>query len=266
MTEGDLFSAGFAWDDVTADATSIATPSKPAVSQASAALSQGVATPVATGHAPGFAADFSWGGDSVASVASVATGDVYGTVSQTAAQTFATANATQETADFCASAPNIDHAVADVASVANWTIGIERLSGARCPAELNPATWRGLVMDARMLLQNWGGDLISMGWTTLEVFGVNRSPAARRLDVPGLIYFLKGRQVEAIDADTALIRENRRDTMTFQRRLVAPGGVPIWNWTGEARQRGVVGMAGGGKRFQRVPPHPRHVNPDQGER
>lgn len=117
-------------------------------------------------------------------------------------------------------------------------------------------------MDARMLLQNWGADLIGMGWTTLEVFGVNRNPASRRLDVPGLIHFLHGRQVEAIDADTALIRENRRDTMTFQRRLVAPGGVPIWNWTGEARQRGAVGMAGGGSAFSAYPLTPRHVNPD----
>lgn len=85
-------------------------------------------------------------------------------------------------------------------------------------------------MDARLVLQNWGSDLVALGWSTLDVFGVNRDPRHRRLDIPGLVYLLHGRPVEAIDRDTALIRATRNDTMTFRRSLVAPGGVPVWAW------------------------------------
>jgi len=98
------------------------------------------------------------------------------------------------------------------------------------PDGLPEIEWRQMVMDARRTIQNWGADFVAFGWTTLQVFGVNRDPRHRRLDVLGLVYLLRGRPIEAIDADTALIRSARGDTTTFYRRLVAPGGVAAWDW------------------------------------
>lgn len=148
----------------------------------------------------------------------------------------ATIAATLESADFRGfeAPPATD--VANVASVASWKAGIDRLADGRRPDAFENRAWAVLVSDARMLLQNWGADLFALGWGTLEVFGGNRNPRARRLDIPGLLPLLRGRPVEAIDADTALIRANRNDMMTFQRRLVAAGGVPVWDWVLEAQQ------------------------------
>jgi hypothetical protein len=167
-----------------------------------------------------FGGDFGWNSPAVATVSPDA----------------ATKPATPETAVFCGVEAQTDPHVANVASVAAWKLGVERLSAGRRPANFNPRAWNILVSDARLLLQNWGADFVKLGWTTLEVFGVNRDPRARRLDIPGLLPVLHGRPVEAIDADTALIRANIRDTLTYQRKLVFPGGVPVWDWVGEARQ------------------------------
>lgn len=223
-----MFSAGFAWDGVADDATPVATPSHAPIPARSSAVSHDAATAFATAPSSGFA----W---EDGAVAGVATGGAPRNASQTAAVAGATPDATPKTADFRASAPLGGASVADVASVANWSEGVAILSRGRCPDGLRTETWREIQMDARLVLQNWGSDLVALGWTTLEVFGVNRDPRHRRLDIPGLVYLLHGRPVEAIDRDTALIRATKNDTMTFRRRLVAEGGIPVWAWVGGQR-------------------------------
>lgn len=230
---GDLFSAGFAWDDVAPAATPPATRSPAPAAAPAAPLSQVAATPAATLDAPSFSGGFAWGADGVASVAGVANGGAGGEVSQDRVAVHATPAATPESPDFRGVQAPIAPAVANVASVANWAAGVERMARGYCPDGLRETEWRQMVMDARSTLQNWGADFIALGWTTLEVFGVNRNPRARRLDIPGLVYLLHGRPVEAIDRNTATIRANPRDCMTFQRGLVAPGGIPIWEWAAE---------------------------------
>jgi hypothetical protein len=234
VTDGDLFSAGFAWGDATGPSEIRPTPAP--------VVSQSVATASATAEAPDFSANFAWESDAVADVADVADvaekdiGSSDTVVSHAGVADVATPDATPETAVFCGSQGGSTSSVASVASVANWKLGIELMANGRRPEGMQERAWRELVMDARILLQNWGPDLVELGWTTLEVFGVNPNWRHRRLDVPGLAYLLRGRPVEAIDADTALIRANRVDTMTFQRRLIAAGGVPVWNWIEGARQ------------------------------
>lgn len=232
MIGGDLFSAGFAWaDDATGPSESRPTP-EPVVSQVAA-------TARATPETPDFSANFAWESDAVANVAAVAekgVGNSEAPLSQEGVANAATPDATPETTVFCGSEPRSTHSVASVASVANWKIGVDLMANARAPDGMQVRAWRELVMDARILLQNWGPDLVALGWTTLEVFGVNPNWRHRRLDVPGLAYLLRGRPVEALDRDTALIRANRVDTMTFQRRLIAAGGVPVWDWIEGARQ------------------------------
>ena len=230
----DLFSAGFAWDDVAPAATPPATRQPAPVAAAAASLSQVAATPAATLDAPSFTGGFAWPAEGVASVAGVAKADAGGEVSQCPVAVPATPAATSKSADFRAVQPPIAPAVANVASVANWAAGVERMARGYCPGGLRETEWRQMVMDARSTLQNWGADFIALGWTTLEVFGVNRNPRARRLDIPGLVYLLHGRPVEAIDRNTATIRANSRDCLTFQRELVAPGGIPVWEWAAEA--------------------------------
>lgn len=226
----NLFSAGFAWNDVADSATSVATPEKGALSQPRAPLSQTCATPVATDDAPAFARNFGWSDDAVASVADVAKPGDRQSVSQNMRPLVATDFATPEIEDFRASSRTIRSSVAGVASVANWTLAIERAARARAPSGIAELSWRGLLMDARLIVQNWGTDLLALGWSTAEVFGAPVRPEHRRIDVLGLAPMLRGRAVEAIDRDTALIRATPRDTMTFHRPQIAGGGVPFWAW------------------------------------
>jgi hypothetical protein len=227
---GDLFSAGFAWDHVAPSATPPATRPCEMSGTARPAPSQVIATPVATAEASGFSGDFGWHDDAVASVASVADETGPDAVSQVDVARIATDCATPETAVLRGSAGGHLHGVADVASVAAWSSSIEAVRGATPPGNWRGWEWRRLIADARALVANWGDDLVAEGWSTLDVFGVNPDPRARRLDRVGLCMFLKGCAVEAIDANTALIRVSAADLHTFDRRLVARGGVPFWQW------------------------------------
>lgn len=230
---GDLFSAGFAWDDVAPDATAAATRSCEYAGTGTAPASQPRATATATAEDGDFAGGFAWSDGDVAGVAGVAAGPSTPEGVAVSQPSRATAVATPETADFCGVEGEFLAAVAPVASVADWAAQVARLREGRPPEGIDGLAWRRLISDARALIGNWGADLIRAGWTTVEVFGVNPDPRARRLDRVGLCRLLKGRPVEAIDGETALIRVSATDMHTFHRRLVAPGGVPFWLWAGE---------------------------------
>lgn len=240
MNDDTLFSAGFDWsDDVASGATRVEAAARSPNASSRPALSQPVATHDATPGSALFSGDFGWSPDAVASVASVAETEgqrLERLLSQPITPVLATPPATLEMADFCGFEGGAAPAVAGVASVAAWREGVELLSRSRCPQTVDPRRWRELVADARALLQNWGAELLGFGWTTLEVFGVNRDPRHRRLDIPGLLPVLRGRPVVAVDRDTATIRANRADLQTFQRQLVFRGGLPVWGWVEGAHQ------------------------------
>ncbi|MCP3732041.1 hypothetical protein M9978_16575 [Sphingomonas sp. MG17] len=255
----DLFSAGFAWDDVAPVATPVATRPCEYAGTRPAAASQSGATGNATASAQAFSGDFGWNDDDVANVANVAEPDGQARAVAVSQPSHATDDATQEIAVFCASESEFLGSVAPVASVANWSSAIEAIRGTTAPDGIRASDWRRLIADARALVTNWGEDLVKAGWSTVDVFGVELDQRARRLDRVGLCRFLKGASVEAIDADTALIRVTAADTHTFDRRLLAAGGVPFWVWAGgrldglPARQPG----EGYGERANALPHPPR---------
>lgn len=210
MSEG-LFSAGFAWSD------------EPDVSQTRA-------TPAAT---PDFAVSTAGNGgvssdlrEPVATVATVADDADGARVSQTRVAGDATPAATPETTDFCDVRAVPGAGVAPVASVAAWQDGVSRMRAPVPPIAC--VTWALVVEDARAFLRMWGDDAVKAGWTTLEVFGVNANPAARRLDTLGLVVLLQGRTVQSLDSEMALIGSGANMTV-FRRSLVAPGGVALWD-------------------------------------
>lgn len=151
-------------------------------------------------------------------------------VSQPMSPEWATNGATSKTAENCGFEAITKAGVASVASVALWNEGIERLSRARRPESIEPRAWNMLVADARMLAQLWGAEFAAHGWSTLDIFGVTPQPKGRRLDIIGLISLLHGRPVDAVDADTATIRNVRGAPNRFYRRLRAAGAVAVWEW------------------------------------
>jgi hypothetical protein len=118
--------------------------------------------------------------------------------------------------------------VADVAAIAAWRRGVASLRIGSPPDSVSDRAWQTTIADAEALIDLWGADLEALGWSTLEIFGTNDNPRARRLDRVGLLDLLEGRAVLAVTATHASIRATARDVTRFDRRLVAAGGIPVW--------------------------------------
>jgi hypothetical protein len=84
----------------------------------------------------------------------------------------------------------------------------------RCPEYIETERWRRAVEDGRRFLATWGARAQALGWTARDLFSLHTPsdgahPSYRRLsryDATGLIWFLEGREVIALTADTAAIR------------------------------------------------------------
>ncbi len=211
---GDLFSTGFVWGDD--DGVAVA------------------ATPVATRREAVPAAEKvrnpRHSGDGVAGVAGVAETEgqrLERLLSQSNVAVTATGSATPKATHSCGLQGGDAGDVAHVATVA-WDDGVALLREHRPPIGADPAEWRRLVLDARKLNAHWGDDLRHLGWTAVEVFGVEPNPAHRRLDRLGLLSFISGGAVEAIDADSVVTLHAGKDRLVYQRKLRSSGAVPIW--------------------------------------
>ena len=246
MTD-DLFSAGFSWTDEPvshADATSVATRESviPAMAQGprgggTARLSQAAATgdaiPSTAAPTPADAAFLGSRGETVAGVAGVAgVAETIGQrlermLSQTLVARSATPGATAEMADFSVTPAQGGAGVADVASVAVWSAGVATLIEGRVPPGIGRVEWLHLVRDAGQLMRLWGHDLHAAGWSACDVFGVEPNLSHRRVDRLGLVAFIGGGEVEAIDRDTAVTRHGK-SWLTYYRHLRGEGSVPLW--------------------------------------
>lgn len=97
------------------------------------------------------------------------------------------------------------------------------------PDGMSPDRWSQLVADADWFASHHWAAARAMGWTVREVFGV--SPGfARRVDLDGLVTFLRGRDVGSITAD-AIDVVSGGEVLRFRRGRGA-GAVPMWEATG----------------------------------
>jgi hypothetical protein len=127
-------------------------------------------------------------------------------------------NSTKNISDVIAldgSQPEIIHesrAVNESPHLAVTFSAIER----RCPDFVSFTDWQQAVADGRKFLIQWGEQAEALGWTAQDLFGLHdpyESPEPlaanyRRLsryDATGLIWFLHGRPIVALDADSAVI-------------------------------------------------------------
>jgi hypothetical protein len=103
-----------------------------------------------------------------------------------------------------------------------------------CPDLVQVDRWQQAVEDGRAFLETWGKQAESLGWTSRDLFGLQKSPdqphpSYRRLsryDETGLIWLLQGRPVVALTDGTAAI-ENPTGAITVYRRYDKPGLGPV---------------------------------------
>jgi len=105
----------------------------------------------------------------------------------------------------------------------------------RCPDHVDVARWQQCVEDGREFLAKWGSQAEALGWTSADLFGLHQPPerphpSYRRLsryDCTGLCWLLDGREVVALTADTASIRNPTSGSVTVYRRHNKPALGPL---------------------------------------
>ena len=115
---------------------------------------------------------------------------------------------------------------------ADWRVGLAQLRQSSAPRGRTTAEWARLVADAFAVAEKWAATARALGWTAVELFGVNPD-GGRRLDRDGLAAALEGRKIVAITAAAATIGTPSSGTLQYFRRE-RPGSVLIWAATGEA--------------------------------
>jgi hypothetical protein len=109
----------------------------------------------------------------------------------------------------------------------DWAEGFARLVVAPPPAGFSPETWRAVVDDAARFLDDWGRKAATVGWSALDVFGVSTQPPRMRSEMAGLLPFIAGGTVVAINWCSATIRSPAGDEVVWLRRS-QPGAVAVW--------------------------------------
>jgi hypothetical protein len=104
----------------------------------------------------------------------------------------------------------------------------------RCPDTIEQQHWQQAVEDGRRLLATWGEQLVALGWTSDELFGLHEPPSnphpsynrLSRYDCAGLVWLLRGNPVVALTENTAAIR-HKPGSITNYRKLNKPGLGPV---------------------------------------
>jgi hypothetical protein len=109
----------------------------------------------------------------------------------------------------------------------DWAEGFARLVVAPPPAGLSLETWWAIVDDAARFLDDWGRKAATVGWSALDVFGVSMQLPRMRSEITGLLPFIAGGTVVAINWCSATIHSPTGDEVVWLRRS-HPGAVAVW--------------------------------------
>lgn len=116
-------------------------------------------------------------------------------------------------------------------------ITLARLSAleARRPDHVPVLRWQQAIEDGRRFLATWRTQAEGLGWDARDLFGLQTPPAKphpsynplSRYDATGLCWLLGGREVIAITADTASIKNPETGAITTYRRFNKPALGPV---------------------------------------
>jgi hypothetical protein len=109
-----------------------------------------------------------------------------------------------------------------------WATGIDRMRGHPPPLGFTTHNWHQFKLDALALLRNHGNRLATLGWTTLDLFGLHKTVPAVRVDASGLVRFIHGSTITEVTAHTAIIRRPTGSVLTYRRTDPQPDTVPAW--------------------------------------
>jgi hypothetical protein len=105
----------------------------------------------------------------------------------------------------------------------------------RPPALVPIPRWRQCVEDGRRFLAKWGEQAEALGWSSADLFALHQPPAKphpsysrlSRYDATGLCWLLEGREMVALTADTATIKNPVSGAITVYRKHNKPALGPL---------------------------------------
>jgi hypothetical protein len=111
-----------------------------------------------------------------------------------------------------------------------WAEGLAKLCVMPCPAGFTPKRWARLVNDAGRFGDAWAAKAAGLGWTALDVFGVDPRVPDANYGVAGvvpLLALLNNGEIVAIEAGRATVRNAIGKELVYLRGPRA-GAVALW--------------------------------------
>lgn len=111
-----------------------------------------------------------------------------------------------------------------------WAEGYARLCAMAPPGDVPEGRWQRFIDDCGHFLDDgWAGRAAALGWQSLDLFGCDRYKPFARIDCAGLLWLLKGYQLVALTANTAVIATSGGARQIFHpKALHEPNEVLAW--------------------------------------
>jgi hypothetical protein len=111
--------------------------------------------------------------------------------------------------------------------MAEWRLGLQRLSPHRepCPG-FRSGQWLRVYEAAQRFLAEHGPSAADLGWSTLDLFGVDPRVGVARVSCCGALLVSGGSPVESAAIDTIRYRNG----LAFRRAVVPENSVAVWDY------------------------------------
>ena len=100
-----------------------------------------------------------------------------------------------------------------------WAEGYARLCTMSRPSNVSEARWRQAVDAAGRFVDSWAAKASALGWSALDIFGVDCLKPVDALYTAGLIWLLQDKQIVAISADAVIVETANGARQSYRPRL-----------------------------------------------
>jgi hypothetical protein len=102
--------------------------------------------------------------------------------------------------------------------------------GSLAPDSIPPRRWRIFQRDCRAFLaEGHAAQAASLGWTSVDLFGLHSLKPAERPNGWGAVWLVHGAKVIVLTADSIALRTASGSKLTTTRRPLCAGTVPAWD-------------------------------------
>lgn len=116
----------------------------------------------------------------------------------------------------------------------SWAESFAHLDIAERPPKFSEPAWRRLIDDGGQFLDRWGNEAARLGWSAVDVFGVDPAAPSTTYEAMGLVPLIRGGDIVAIGSDRATIRTQEGTLLTYLRRP-RPAAIAVWDLAGTAK-------------------------------